>query len=594
MAEPSFIQVASQLNNDRVQRVLASLREPRVALVRLIVLVVTVPYLFAQSHAAHPMIAEGGRAGLMGLAVWLPICGAWWIYVRRRAGEASLRLDLIGVVLDALVAFSLLRIAFIPNIFFNAFWPLIIARMSALFPRRWFVIGSVISFALMLAAAPGNYWLERPAYFLYGTIVNIVLPLTLDRMFVALRSVATQAVASQQSQLRFIGAMSHELRTPLNAVLNGTALIEAERLDPDQRELFGLVRTNADTLLERVNSVLDVAAIGAGKMSVVPGPTSMAEVLRAVFAACLPAAAEAGVSLHDERRGETDALVLADAGRVNQVLINLVGNAIKFTLPGGRVTLETGVQREAGRVRVTCRVIDTGKGVADSEKATIFNAFHQAADTTQTSRGGVGLGLHIARSLTELMQGHLSVGDNPGGGAIFTWGATLPLAPAGSRVPTATDVAALIDAHRAGRQPLTLLVIDDQEPNRRILERMLQRAGHGVTAVATVDEGLRRMHQAQFDAVLLDLYLPGRSGFDFLEVMRQEPQVRGVTALVVVSADTQPEVIAEVTARGAEAFLRKPISPAALFEVLTAIAGRKLRASGAMRHAAGPQASIAP
>lgn len=577
MRELSFLQVVSLLRDERVQRVVASFREPNVALIRLIILVVTIPYLLAQGQAAHPEVRAGAQVAIFATLGWICVCGVWWLFVRGRRNEASLRDDTIGLMLDAAIAFSLLKLAFIPLIFLNSFWPLILARISALFPRRVFVASTVATLILMLAAAPGYYWFQRPAYFIYGAVVNIVLPLTMDRIFTALRAAALQAVLSQQAQLRFIGAMSHELRTPLNAVINASALMAPERLDPEDRELFGLVTTNADTLLDRVNSVLDLAAIGAGKLQVTPAPTSMRAILKSVFAACAPSAAESGISLVDDRIGPEDAVILADAGRVNQVLINLVGNAIKFTPPGGRITVKTALGSGDGRLEMRCSVADSGSGVPDAAKEAIFEAFHQAAETTQTSRGGIGLGLHIARTLTERMGGTLSVRDNPGGGALFEVAVSFPLAPEGTVLRPSTSVSSIIDAHRAGRHHLRVLVVDDQDSNRRVMRAMLERGGHEVMVVDSVDAGLASMRVSEFDVVMLDLNLPGRSGFDLLDALASEPALKGHATLVVVSADTGSSVVEAARAKGAAAFLAKPVSPAAMFDVLTSVSTKGAR-----------------
>jgi two-component system sensor histidine kinase RpfC len=369
MSELTFLHIVRDLDNDRLRKIVASMREPRVALYRLIILALTLPYLWLQSKAAHPMIRETSEAGIWVVAALLPVCLAWWLFVRRRTEETSLRFDIIGIVMDGVIAMIVLKVAFVVLIWFNSLWPLILVRVSALYPRRVFVPATVLTLVAMLLAAPGNYWLERPAYFIYGAVVNVVMPLTMDRIFVALRAIALQAVVSQKAQLRFIGAMSHEMRTPLNAVINATSLIEPERLDAEQREMFSLVTTNADTLLERVNSVLDIAAIGAGKLVVTPAPTSIEAVLRSVYAACSASAAEGAVSLCDTRSGPVETVILSDAGRLNQILINLVGNAIKFTPPGGRVTVESTVAAVGDHLDVRFRVIDTGKGVPDAYKA---------------------------------------------------------------------------------------------------------------------------------------------------------------------------------------------------------------------------------
>lgn len=577
MSELTFLHIVRGLENARLRKIVASMREHRVAKYRVAILALTFGYLWLQSHASHPMIRATSEVAMWMVLAILAVAIAWWLFVRGRTEETSLRLDTIGIIMDGIIATIGLQVAYVALIWFNGFWPLILVRVSALYPRRVFVPATVLTLAGMLLAAPENYWLERPAYMIYATMVNIVIPLTMDRIFVALREIALQAVISQKSQLRFIGAMSHELRTPLNAVINATALIESDHLNAEQRDMFSLVRTNADTLVERVNSVLDVAAIGAGKLLVTPAPTTIGNVLRAVYAACSASAAEAGVSLSDTREGPDDTVILADAGRINQILINLVTNAIKFTPPGGRVIVNTSITHTGNDLTICCRVVDTGKGVPDGFKTAIFDAFHQADETTQTSRGGVGLGLHIAKSLTDLMGGSLTAHDNSGGGAVFEWFGRFPVAPTGTLVPTAPSIATIIDAHRAGLQRMRLLVIDDQDSNRRVIRAMLERAGHDVTTLESVNEGIRELRNTQFDAVLVDLHLPGRNGFDFLQAVADEPSLRGPAALVVVSADTMPDVIESTKAMGATAFVKKPVSPASLFDVLTTISGQRQR-----------------
>jgi two-component system, sensor histidine kinase RpfC len=382
-----------------------------------------------------------------------------------------------------------------------------------------------------------------------------------------LRYATSQSIRARDAQSRFIGTVSHEFRTPLNSLTNCALLIDPGRLVDEDQTLLRAVSYNAHALLHRVNNVLDFAAIDAGQLRLQPAPMQVNELMSAVYAVC-NVQTTGKIHLGIDVTKQADIVVVGDAGRMEQVLTNLVSNAVKFTAEG---TVMLTVKRiESGMPDVAnlqFEVADTGIGIPKDKQAEIFEPFRQLAQELDRAYGGVGLGLYVVRSISDLMDGKLQVDDNPGGGSVFTWTVRLPMAQNQSRT-SGTSILDALAVHRATFRPLHCVVFEDTPSNQLILERMLELAGHTVTFHDRGEDAWVKIEQARADLVFLDLHMPGVSGLDVLHDIAQKREKKCTPALIVLTADVTESAAEALRAAGISEYLTKPLSATKLLSTI--------------------------
>jgi signal transduction histidine kinase/CheY-like chemotaxis protein len=354
-----------------------------------------------------------------------------------------------------------------------------------------------------------------------------------------LARVAQHATAAKSA---FLAAVSHEIRTPMNGVLGMLGLLLATPLDDGQRRHAELAQRSAETLLALLDDVLDLSKGEAGHVVLSERPFDPVDLARDVVDVLSALAVGRGTTLQVEVRGPVPELV-GDPGRLRQVLVNLVGNALKFTVVGG-VTVQ--VAHDDGWLQIA--VADTGEGIAAEELSTLFSAFQQGASGRR--HGGTGLGLVICKELVELMGGALGVESEVGVGTTFT--VRVPLPTAGAQEP-------------ADLEGLKVLVVDDGEVNRMVAVGLLEVLGASADAVPSGDEALTRAQQAAYDVILLDHVMPGLDGPATARALREA----GVAArLVGLTGTTLPEDLAACRAAGMQTVLTKPLRPEDLLAAL--------------------------
>lgn len=364
-----------------------------------------------------------------------------------------------------------------------------------------------------------------------------------------------------------IGTMSHELRTPLNAIINGIQLLDMDAATSAQRSSFAMVARQARALRHRIDDVLDVASIEGGTLRLRPQPCSLASALDAMQESCAPAAAEKGVLLTVE---DCDPAVwmLVDAGRVEQVISNLVCNGIKFSPVGGetRVSIDASRIGEQWQVRVT--VSDSGCGIDESDQEAIFSPFVQVSEGDARCEQGVGLGLYIVRLISDAMGATIEVGRSTWGGASFQWCFTAPAVIGEAASPS---LEAVFKAHAASVRSLHCLLFEDVETNRQVVERLMECAGHRLSCRHDGRDAQAAVASLAPDVVLLDLHMPGCSGWDVLEAVGSRTDG---PPILVMSADTRLQVIERARSMGAAGFLCKPLDVHEVLRMLHEVAPR--------------------
>ncbi|MGK3983094.1 ATP-binding protein [Sorangium sp. So ce136] len=393
------------------------------------------------------------------------------------------------------------------------------------------------------------------------------LELLVEQRTVELTAARDAADAANQAKTTFLASMSHELRTPLNGILGYAQLLQrAADLAPAHRAGVDVVRRSGEHLLTLIDDVLDLARIEAGRMDLAPGDVHLPSVLRTVAELCKVRAAQKGLAFEHELAEGTPAWVRVDEKRLTQVLLNLLGNAIKFTR-AGRVTFRVAPpDRHApapAQGGVVFRVEDTGPGIAPEDLERIFEPFEQAGDERARVEGA-GLGLAITRRIVDQMGGRIDVESALGQGSTFTVALDLPelagASPAGAR-----RAAGAITGYEGARR--TLLVADDHEDNRAFLRDALAPLGFEVEEAAGGEAAVALAEACRPDLVLMDLRMPDLGGDEAARRIRRLPGLAGVPILATSASVEAPER-ARSEAAGCDGFFPKPIDLGALLEEL--------------------------
>jgi len=373
--------------------------------------------------------------------------------------------------------------------------------------------------------------------------------------------------AANVAKSRFLATMSHEIRTPMNGVLGALDLLRTTQLDARQRRLVQTASGSGESLMDILNDVLDHSKIEAGKLQQTSAPLSLQALLNAAAALFLANAEARGLQLTLDVDPDVPDGVVGDAPRLKQVLLNLLGNAVKFTERGGVTLRVRATPLAAQRVRVQFEVEDTGIGIPAGSLAQIFEPFHQVDSTRARLRGGTGLGLAISQRIVQAMAGHISVRSELGRGSTFAFALDLPLAPAPAARPGDSDFGAL-DA--LGGLAGQVLLVEDNLVNRMIGVEMLRSFGLEVLEAEDGEQALQVLASQSVDLVLMDIHMPVLDGYAATQRIREREQALSLRRVPVVAltANAFEEDAAQSLAAGMDAHLAKPYAREQLRELL--------------------------
>ena len=392
-----------------------------------------------------------------------------------------------------------------------------------------------------------------------------------------LRATKDAAESANRAKSEFLANMSHEIRTPMNGILLAAELAAAESPTPSQHEYLETIRSSGQSLLLLLNDLLDLSKIEAGKMEIHAADFALENCLTDCLTLMTSRASQKNIKTSLAIDPRIPKRIRGDSLRLRQVVLNLLGNAVKFTQQGSITVTAEYLDMQRGQFRCRFSVQDTGIGIPPEKHAAIFREFEQADTSTTRRFGGTGLGLSISSKIVALMGGAFSLESVPGEGSKFSFTACFSEAAPVTFLPEAKVTPAVSKGHNA----LRILLAEDNVINRRLATRLLEKEGHSVVPAGTGLEAIRLHRESKFDVILMDVHMPEMDGIEATRRIRALPAAehRNIP-IIAVTASAMKEDRDACVAVGMDAYISKPICPQEMLATLQAFAaGDDVRAA---------------
>jgi two-component system, sensor histidine kinase RpfC len=418
---------------------------------------------------------------------------------------------------------------------------------------------SLIGFLCATLSSP--FWQSHAVGF-YGLLFTIcTIPIYALTLLSKLQEATRKAEAASQAKSEFLSHISHEIRTPLNGIIGACSLIEPSKIDKKNQPLFQVIRNSSNLLLELVNDVLDLSSIESGKVKSQSEVFYLENLVLNTTNLFEAQAKQKGVVVDYEINSNVPKNVIGDLMHCKQVLVNLVGNAVKFT-EKGRVTVRVnGLTKQDNQMRIRFEVTDTGIGIAQESIGKIFESFTQADSNIKFKFGGTGLGTTISKNLVELMGGNIGIDSELGVGSTFWF--ELPFKLLEQETQDALESSEIISfkkiANQDKKKTCRILVAEDNDTNILILTQMLNLAGHEYDVVKNGLLALDKLEQNDYDLMILDHNMPEMGGLEALKIYQAVNIGLPVVPAIILSADATEATMAKFEAVNVAAYLTKPI-----------------------------------
>jgi len=390
---------------------------------------------------------------------------------------------------------------------------------------------------------------------------SAVLALLLLLLLMRVRVEQRAALAANAAKSQFVANMSHEMRTPINGIIGMIGLARRAANEQERQEFLDCTQSSAKALLHLVTDILDFSRIEAGRIDLLEGPIHLAEPVQEATQTLQTRAREKGLELTSTIEGTVPPLVLGDVGRIRQVLLNLIGNAVKFTETGWVKVTVSAVPLGGQRVRIECAVSDSGIGIPRAKQKVIFEEFQQADAGMARRFGGTGLGLAISRRIAVAMGGGIRLESTPGLGSTFTfWFDTDTVEP-----PAGDKTQSESGASGSKPKPRRILLVEDNLINQKLAKILLTRRGHEVVLAVNGREAVEAAAKEPFDAILMDIQMPEMDGLEATRAIRETLPGHARTRIIAMTAHATGEDRVRCLDAGMDAYMVKPFTHEELY-----------------------------